>query len=707
MEPVLFLHSTRAFPYQVKDVFVGIKILLADDSVTAQNMGKKILSEAGHEVVTVSNGAAAAKKIAEIKPELVLLDVFMPGYSGLELCERLRNAAETSKLPVLLTVGRMEPYSPNDGTRVKADGVIVKPFEASDLTAAVDRLAEKIKEGKPEPERAMKIVPRQESKTENSSAPAEHQQSPSANGAKLQSDREELPYEKTQRLDPSHIAAMLNKSEVSKPEDTTPLTVVPQPEFDMSGPVHSAEVQPDSVNQGGFESEQSSFGKARNETGLKEPERRFAVPSYMTQYLADHPGLEAEPPSEDKAASHAPSGTSKPASEEPSSAFAISNEVLHHSHSEIGVDPPVASATGLELTAAAPVADQPVAIAPGFEPTLQSSENEPAIAKDPALVTDLHHASMDFPTHFGTGEPELADFLVQASQEADKSAPSSADSADEFEARLNAALSSFEAPPADLPMVAPEMETPTAAFAPNRAPESPSIADSFEAQVEAAMHGFETPAAEPRLESQPSSYQLPTGPELEIIGLESEGTAELLERANDVIPEPVSEPDPITPHSEAKIILGEDETASIEVISDPVADRFESATAVHTFGADAAPEPDDAVIEQMRSSISHLPADPIHMVQNAHLEPMAFAAAANATSGSSLAPEPDAEVARAIAAALAQESLADGPTPTIPEAVAPPQSDVNHLAGAVEKIMKQELPSLVWKIMAELDLRKR
>jgi len=91
---------------------VGMKILLADDSVTAQNMGKKILSEAGHEVVTVSNGAAAAKKIAEIKPELVLLDVFMPGYSGLELCERLRKAAETSNLPVLLTVGRMEPTRP-------------------------------------------------------------------------------------------------------------------------------------------------------------------------------------------------------------------------------------------------------------------------------------------------------------------------------------------------------------------------------------------------------------------------------------------------------------------------------------------------------------------------------------------------------------------------------------------------------------------
>src|SRR6185437_410361 len=147
----------------IKDEFVGIKILLADDSVTAQNMGKKILSEAGHEVVTVSNGAAAAKKIAEIKPELVLLDVFMPGYSGLELCEKLRNAAETSKMPVLLTVGRMEPYNAQDGARVKADGVIVKPFEATDLTAAVDRIAEKVRPSKASGDsaRGIKIVEKQ------------------------------------------------------------------------------------------------------------------------------------------------------------------------------------------------------------------------------------------------------------------------------------------------------------------------------------------------------------------------------------------------------------------------------------------------------------------------------------------------------------------------------------------------------------------
>ncbi len=73
------------------------KILLADDSVTAQNMGRKILADAGYEVITVNNGSAALKKIAEAKPDLIVLDVYMPGYSGLEVCQRLKEAQETAR----------------------------------------------------------------------------------------------------------------------------------------------------------------------------------------------------------------------------------------------------------------------------------------------------------------------------------------------------------------------------------------------------------------------------------------------------------------------------------------------------------------------------------------------------------------------------------------------------------------------------------
>ncbi len=120
------------------------KILLADDSVTAQNMGRKILADAGYEVITVNNGSAALKKIAEQKPDLIVLDVYMPGYSGLEVCQRLKEAQETSRLPILLTVGKLEPFKPEEAKRVRADGFIVKPFEASELLSALSKLEDKV-----------------------------------------------------------------------------------------------------------------------------------------------------------------------------------------------------------------------------------------------------------------------------------------------------------------------------------------------------------------------------------------------------------------------------------------------------------------------------------------------------------------------------------------------------------------------------------
>lgn len=123
---------------------MSLRILFADDSVTAQNMGKKILTEAGYDVVAVSNGAAAVKKIAEQKPDIIILDVYMPGYTGLEVCEKVRGSMETLKTPVLLTVGKMEPYKAEEVNRVRADGVIVKPFEASDLLAIVKKFEERI-----------------------------------------------------------------------------------------------------------------------------------------------------------------------------------------------------------------------------------------------------------------------------------------------------------------------------------------------------------------------------------------------------------------------------------------------------------------------------------------------------------------------------------------------------------------------------------
>src|SRR5947209_20036232 len=122
--------------------------------MTAQKMGKEILTGAGYEVTAVSNGAAAAKKLAE-SYAVIILDINMPGYTGFELCEKIRANMASAKTPVLLTSGKMEHYEPKDVQRVKADGVIIKPFEATDLLATVQKLIEKSTPATPDYEKTV------------------------------------------------------------------------------------------------------------------------------------------------------------------------------------------------------------------------------------------------------------------------------------------------------------------------------------------------------------------------------------------------------------------------------------------------------------------------------------------------------------------------------------------------------------------------
>src|SRR2546430_2902931 len=107
-------------------------------------MGRRILADAGYEVITVNNGSAALKKIAEVRPDLIILDVYMPGYSGLEVCQRLKESDDTSRTTLLLTVGKLEPFKPEEAKRARADGFIVNSFESSDLLSALSTLEDKI-----------------------------------------------------------------------------------------------------------------------------------------------------------------------------------------------------------------------------------------------------------------------------------------------------------------------------------------------------------------------------------------------------------------------------------------------------------------------------------------------------------------------------------------------------------------------------------
>jgi CheY-like chemotaxis protein len=129
---------------------VAFTILLADDSVPAQNTGRKILTEAGYDVVTASNGLEALRKLNEASPALAILDIFMPGYTGFEICEKLRSVPATAALPVVLSVGKMEPFREEDATKVGANGTLAKPFVAEQMLAVIrGLLGEPVVETKP------------------------------------------------------------------------------------------------------------------------------------------------------------------------------------------------------------------------------------------------------------------------------------------------------------------------------------------------------------------------------------------------------------------------------------------------------------------------------------------------------------------------------------------------------------------------------
>ena len=102
-----------------------------------QRQASSLLAAEGLQVVTVSNGVAAIKKLPAVRPDLILADVEMPGKNGYEVCEFVKNSAEIRHIPVLLIFSELEPYEAGRGELVGADGCVQKPFQHDSLIAAV------------------------------------------------------------------------------------------------------------------------------------------------------------------------------------------------------------------------------------------------------------------------------------------------------------------------------------------------------------------------------------------------------------------------------------------------------------------------------------------------------------------------------------------------------------------------------------------
>ena len=108
----------------------GRKLLLADDSITIQKVVNLTFADEGLDVTTVGNGDLAIEKIEEIAPDIVLVDVHMPGLNGYEVCEFVKRNERFRHIPVMLLVGSFEPFSEAEARRVGADDYLTKPFQS-------------------------------------------------------------------------------------------------------------------------------------------------------------------------------------------------------------------------------------------------------------------------------------------------------------------------------------------------------------------------------------------------------------------------------------------------------------------------------------------------------------------------------------------------------------------------------------------------
>lgn len=115
-----------------------IKILIIDDSSLSRRMMKKILENASYQVVEASDGYSALEIFSLENPELVMLDLTMPGMNGFDVLKQLKDLKPTVK--VIVATADIQSFTKDLAFEMGADGFITKPFNAEEVTLMIRNL---------------------------------------------------------------------------------------------------------------------------------------------------------------------------------------------------------------------------------------------------------------------------------------------------------------------------------------------------------------------------------------------------------------------------------------------------------------------------------------------------------------------------------------------------------------------------------------
>jgi two-component system alkaline phosphatase synthesis response regulator PhoP len=118
------------------------KILIADDEDNIRGLVVMTLEDEGFELHQARDGNEALDKARELKPDLIVLDVMMPGKVGYEVCEELKNDPATKDIYVIFLSSRTSPSSESSARSAGGDEWLYKPFDPGELRVRIKKALE-------------------------------------------------------------------------------------------------------------------------------------------------------------------------------------------------------------------------------------------------------------------------------------------------------------------------------------------------------------------------------------------------------------------------------------------------------------------------------------------------------------------------------------------------------------------------------------
>ena len=116
------------------------RILIIEDDRSTARLTEYTLQQAGYEVGVAADGFEGLRKALGEHPDLVILDIMLPGLDGYEVCHRLRQKAETANLPILMISAKARQDDKDIGLKLGADDYLIKPVDPSEILAKVQSL---------------------------------------------------------------------------------------------------------------------------------------------------------------------------------------------------------------------------------------------------------------------------------------------------------------------------------------------------------------------------------------------------------------------------------------------------------------------------------------------------------------------------------------------------------------------------------------